>query len=260
MTSRREILRKLIKGAAVAGSGGLLWGVAATGAKPDRAVLRPPGALPSKDFLRACIHCGQCVEACPYDTLKLATPGEKSGIGTPWFEPRNTPCYMCTDYPCTEACPSGALDLRQIAAGDSPPDINRARMGLAVIHKESCIAYWGVQCDACYRACPLMESAITLEAEKNVHTGKHANLKPLIHSDYCTGCGLCEHVCVTEKAAVRVLPRDLVVGAVGSHYIKSWDRLDEERLKDTGGEVSHDEEDIESALDYLNNDEDLLEE
>lgn len=260
MPSRRDLLKKLARGAAAAGSGGLIWGATVSGAKPGLTTLRPPGALAGEDFLRACIKCGQCLEACPYDTLKLATPGEQHGTGTPWFEPRNIPCYMCTHYPCTEACPSGALDLKQLSRNGSAPDIKFAEMGLAVIHKESCIAYWGIQCDACYRACPLMDEAISIEAEKNNVTGKHANLKPVVNSDACTGCGICEHVCVVEKAAIRVLPRSIATGEVGNHYIKSWKAEDEQRIRDIEESPDNDEKDLNSALDYLNDDNGLLDE
>ena len=50
-------------------------------------------------------------------------------------------------------------------------------MGIAVVDNQSCIAFWGIQCDACYRACPLMDEAITLEYGRNERTGKHAFLK-----------------------------------------------------------------------------------
>ncbi|MEN8226435.1 MAG: 4Fe-4S binding protein, partial [Bacteroidota bacterium] len=61
--------------------------------------------------------------------------------------------------------------------------------------------------------------------------GKHAFLEPVVHADACTGCGLCEHACVTEKAAIFILPVDIARGEVGEHYIKGWDKADEERLK-----------------------------
>lgn len=257
MASRREVIQKLFKGATIAGTGGLMWNVAAKETTGSELTLRPPGAIEEKQFLKACIKCGQCLEACPYDTLKLASPDTETAVGTPFFIPRETPCYLCTNYPCTEACPSGALDLKGLAIGDGKPNINAAKMGLAVIHKESCIASWGIQCDACYRACPLIDEAITIRTEVNTFTGKHANLIPVVNSDICTGCGMCEHSCVVQKSAIRVLPRKIATGEFGDHYIKSWDSEDEQRINNINTDDTKDT-DVESALDYLNTDEELF--
>lgn len=259
MTSRREALKKLLNSAMIAGSGGLVWGAVANSSLKAPLVLRPPGALADDEFLQACIKCGKCVEACPYDSLKLATVGEDKGLGTPFFEPREIPCYLCTNYPCIKACPSGALIVDNITKDSEPANIENSRMGLAVVHKESCIAFSGIQCDVCYRACPLMGKAITLEKEKNEFTGKHANLKPIVNSDYCTGCGICEQVCVVEKASIFVLPIDKVTGKIGDHYIQSWKENDEQRLKNKKLQQRSTDEDVESAIDYLNsNDEELF--
>lgn len=258
MTSRRRVLKNLFQGAAVAGSGGLLWGaVAATEARAVLA-LRPPGALPTPQFEKACIRCGQCVEACPYDTLHLAQFADDKLAGTPYFEPRHTPCYLCTDYPCTKACPSSALDVKNLQKPTEAPNIRQARMGLAVIHTESCIAYWGIRCDACYRACPLLDEAIVLVYDKSEVTGKHANFKPVVNGEYCTGCGLCEKVCVVEKAAIKVLPIDVATGRVSHHYIKSWQSEDEQHINELQDLPDEDQKDINSALDYLNTDDDEL--
>ncbi len=96
---------------------------------------------------------------------------------------------MCEDIPCATACPSGALDIKSLVNEKNELDITKAKMGLAVIHKESCIAFWGNQCDACYRACPLLDEAISLQYYKNDRTGKHAFLLPVVHSDKCMGAG-----------------------------------------------------------------------
>ena len=234
---RRKVLKHLIRDLGVAGLGGIVWGTTATTLKASALTLRPPGALDEDDFLKACIRCGNCVEACPYDTLKLADIDDHASTGTPFFKPRSVPCYMCPDVPCLPVCPSGALDVRMIPKEENgqksmEPDIEKARMGVAVIDQESCLAYWGIQCDACYRACPLMGEAITLEMKRNKRTGKHALLEPVVHRDVCTGCGMCEHACVTEKAAIFVLPRVVATGKVGEHYIKGWERKDEQRLED----------------------------
>lgn len=258
MTSRREALKKLLNSAMVAGGGGLLWGNLAKASQSSPLSIRPPGALAEEKFIKACIKCGKCVEACPYDTLKLSTIDTDHALGTPYFEPRKVPCYLCTNYPCTAACPSGALDVDKLSEkAEETKSIENARMGLAVIHKESCIAFNGIQCDACYRACPLMGKAIVLEKEKNEFTQKHANLKPVVNSEYCTGCGICEQVCVVKKAAVFILPIELATGEVGDHYIRSWKENDEARLNQEIPEKKKDT-DVESAMDYLNSDEELF--
>jgi len=225
--------------------GGLVWSAYVEEAKAAPLVLRPPGAKPESDFLKMCIKCGQCAEACKNrdsnpdqthqtSTLLMAKPGDHMPIGTPFFKPRDIPCYMCEDIPCVPVCPTGALDeglVSVVKNGKRELDINKSRMGVAVIDHHSCIAFWGIQCDACYRACPLMEEAITLEFRRNERTGKHAFLIPVIQADVCTGCGLCEHACVTDKAAVFILPREVALGKAGERYIKGWDVKDEERLK-----------------------------
>jgi ferredoxin-type protein NapG len=255
MTTRRKAIKNLFDGLLVAGTGGLLFGTVASNASRDELVLRPPGALPEKEFQKACIKCGECVVACPYDTLKLGSAGDDTSPGTPYFEPRQIPCYMCTNLPCTEACPSGALDLKLLVK-DSEPTINKAQMGLAVIHKESCIAFEGIQCDACYRACPLIGEAIELVFEKNEFTNKHANMLPVVNSEVCTGCGVCENACVVEKSAIFVLPRDKATGKIGDHYIKSWKEGDGERIMNQA-EPLNTEDDVRKAMDYLNTDEEL---
>jgi ferredoxin-type protein NapG len=166
---------------------------------------------------------------------------------------------MCVDVPCVPVCPSGALDIKTIAKDSaeftsSTPDINKAQMGVAVIDEESCLAFWGIQCDACYRACPLLDEAISLEYKRNERTGKHAFLEPVIHRDICTGCGKCEHACVTEKAAIFILPRELATGKVGQHYIKGWDKKDEERLN----QLKKNKAKEDAPEDILNDWEDLL--
>ena len=177
--------------------------------------LRPPGALDEAAFQRACIKCGQCVEACPYGTLDLASAGGKHALGTPFFEPRAVPCYMCPGVPCAAVCPSGALDREA--------EIERARMGLAVlVDQESCVAFQGLRCEVCYRVCPKLGRAITLEFQPQERTGKHAFFQPVVHHEECTGCGICEHACILEEAAIRVLPPELARGRIGANYRLGW--------------------------------------
>ncbi len=225
--SRRKLFVKTFQAVGLSILGGLVWGAYINKASSAPLALRPPGALPEKEFLKKCIRCGLCVEYCPYKTLKLATPEQDIPVGTPYFQPRKVPCYMCTDIPCAVSCPTGALDIKTVSDtvnGKTVLNINKARMGLAVINQESCIAYWGIQCDACYRACPLIDKAITINYMRNERTGKHAYLVPTVHSNYCTGCGLCEYACVTVEPSIYVLPRHVIKGKAGQHYLKGWEK------------------------------------
>ncbi|GJH43444.1 ferredoxin-type protein NapG [Pasteurella canis] len=180
--------------------------------------LRPPFAIADEQaFSAACIRCGQCVQACPYDMLHLASLLSPMEAGTPYFIARDKPCEMCEDIPCAKACPTGALD-------NQATDINEARMGLSVLlDQETCLNWQGLRCDVCYRVCPLIGKAITLEMQHNDRSDKHAKFIPTVHSSACTGCGKCEEACVLEIAAIKVLPMDLAKGMLGQHYRLGWE-------------------------------------
>ncbi len=178
--------------------------------------LRPPGALPERDFLAACTRCGLCVRDCPYDILKLAELGEEVALGTPYFTARMAACEMCEDIPCVPVCPTGALDHNLTNIDDS-------RMGLAVVaDQESCIAFLGLRCEICFNICPVRGKAITIERRHNIRSGKHALFIPIVHSDHCTGCGKCEEACITDEASIKIFPARLAKGKLGEHYRVGW--------------------------------------
>jgi ferredoxin-type protein NapG len=256
VSDRRKFILSMARGVGLAAMGGLVWSAYVDEVTASTLLLRPPGAIKEDDFLSTCIKCGLCVEACPFDTLLLAKPGDNKPLGTPYFIPRDVPCYMCTDIPCVPVCPTGALDEASVTR-DGKLDINSADMGVAVVDSKNCIAFWGIQCDACYRACPLLGTAIVIEYSKNERTGKHAFMKPVVDSDVCTGCGLCERACVTEKASIFVLPRETALGHAGDYYIKGWDKEDEKRLENATSKTTTTEISKESAMDSLNSSEDL---
>ena len=114
------------------------------------------------------------------------------------FVARQIPCEMCKDIPCVVACPTGALskDLT---------DIRDAKMGVAVLTgPDTCYSVTGrANCRACYLACPIKDQAITMEPRQ---AGARSYFEPTVHKDACTGCGKCEHACVTAEASIKVLP------------------------------------------------------
>ena len=215
--------RNLLQGAASAATAALVAGGAVALSRPSLArpvqALRPPGALAERQFLGACVRCGLCVRDCPPKNLKLSTWGSGMAadvaIGTPYFEARDIPCKMCEDIPCVKACPTGALD-------HALTDITKARMGTAVlIDEENCLNFLGLRCDVCYRVCPVIGEAITLEKQSNPRSDRHAMLLPTVHAEHCTGCGMCEQSCVLEQAAIKVLPTSVARGELGGFYRKN---------------------------------------
>jgi ferredoxin-type protein NapG len=219
MTTRRGFIQKTIQGAALATSGGMLWSyIAIQNARAEPLALRPPGALADADFNALCIKCGRCVAACPYETLSLAALADRAPLGTPYFEPRRIPCYLCHDIPCKAACPTGALS-------PTLDDVMDSRMGLAFIDTEHCLSWQGLRCEICYRVCPLRDKAIRVETRRR-ELSKHAMLLPIVISEACTGCGICESACPTDIAAIKVLPAELIQGRVGAHFRMGWTQAD----------------------------------
>lgn len=148
--------------------------------------IRPPGAVDEASFIVLCNLCGECWDACPYDAIVQA--GENGmGSGTPVIIPSNTPCYLCDPPVCSRVCPEGAL---------KPVDTREIKIGLAVVEKDSCLAYQGIDlnCDYCYDRCPLKDRAIAFDRG------------PVIDDGVCTGCGVCEYYCVSNPKAIRISP------------------------------------------------------
>jgi ferredoxin-type protein NapG len=230
---RRQFILDAVRmacGAGMLGLGLVFYAKQAQALPPT--AFRPPGAGAEPDFLGACIRCGMCVRDCPPQILALATPGIPVATGTPYFVARSGACEMCENIPCVKACPTGALDHKLT-------DIAKARMGLAVlVDHETCLNFLGLRCDVCYRVCPLLDKAITLEPRHNERTGRHTIFEPVVHADACTGCGKCEASCVLEVAAIKVFPVKLAKGERGSHYRLGW----EEQKKAGGSLVAPDAE------------------
>ncbi len=137
MTPEEKKRRDFIKKAT---SLGILGVVAAGGIavapdfKPKEKRLRPPGAVPEKNYLSLCIKCGQCLQVCPYDCIKLEDVEGKAGLGTAFIIPRDRGCYLCKAFPCILACPTGALDHES----DS---IDKVHMGVAIVKRpNACLA------------------------------------------------------------------------------------------------------------------------
>ncbi len=106
-TTRRSFLKSLALGGTVVGAA--LLGIIPV-IKGWVKKLRPPGALTESEFLASCIKCGQCVQVCPVEAIKVADITDGFGIGTPFIKPREQACdFSCDGLQCVLACPTGAL-------------------------------------------------------------------------------------------------------------------------------------------------------
>ena len=104
---RRKLLRTLLLTGGIVGAG-LSGFLPLVYARKSR--LRPPGALDEKNFLASCIKCGQCVQVCPVDAIRLADLIDGVGVGAPYIDPRSQACdFSCDAVQCILACPTGSL-------------------------------------------------------------------------------------------------------------------------------------------------------
>lgn len=136
---RLEARRKFLRSVALAGGGvtaALLGFVPVLAAWEPR--LRPPGALAENKFLASCIKCGQCVQVCPVEAIKLADLLDGFGLGTPYIAARDQACdFSCDGLQCVLACPTGAL-THEIAYP------HQVRIGFAeVARPDKCLAMQG---------------------------------------------------------------------------------------------------------------------
>ncbi|XAL99320.1 4Fe-4S dicluster domain-containing protein [Phycisphaeraceae bacterium D3-23] len=146
-------------------------------------VVRPPGAVDEPAFLKGCTKCDQCVEACPHDAVTHAPIRFRGAAGTPMIDPAQSPCLMCSDYPCISACPEDALMLEVLGP-----------IASARLLDYNCLAHQGSFCTVCHEQCPA-PGAITLDQGR-----------PTVHLDHCTGCGVCHYACPAPTNAIAIMP------------------------------------------------------
>lgn len=157
-----------------AGALGLLLGIGgAAKALPRKPLLRPPGGQDEAAFIARCVRCDRCRSTCPTSVIGLANLSDSIlDARTPVMKYHFGYCNFCNK--CVEVCPTQALQ---------PFDIKSVKIGLAAVQQDTCIAWHARGCMVCITACPY--HAIMLDAQKH----------PIVDSQKCNGCGICEKVC-----------------------------------------------------------------
>lgn len=165
-------------------------------------LIRPPGALEEKEFLKRCVKCGECMKVCLTNGLQptLIEAGIE-GMWSPQLIPRIGYCeYRCTL--CGQVCPTGAIQRLHLE------EKVKVKIGLAMIDKGRCLPYaHATPCIVCEEVCPTPKKAIWFEeAMVKDKEGRGTIIKqPRVDLGLCIGCGICEAKCpVGGQAAIYV--------------------------------------------------------
>ncbi len=160
-------------------------------------LIRPPGAVPETEFLSRCVRCGECMVACPTNTLQPI--GLMAGLPA-LFSPAVTPRRGFCDprcQKCAEVCPTDAI--RSVGQGDRI----WAKIGTAEIIRQRCLAWeFNKSCMVCDEVCPYDAVQFRKEEGNDVPV-------PHVLENKCAGCGYCEYFCpVRNRSAITVTPMD----------------------------------------------------
>jgi len=132
-------------------------------------VIRPPGALAEKEFLKRCIKCGQCMRVCPTNVLQPG--GIEGGLENLWTPVLNnrigsSGCQL-NCVACGQVCPTSAIrpiTLAEKHGTDEFAEVGPIKLGTAFFDRNRCLP-WAMDkpCIVCEENCPLSPKAIYTE-------------------------------------------------------------------------------------------------
>jgi len=196
LPGRRHLLQAGLAGAACAAGSMLgldsLQQPAAVGLIRRPALIRPPGAVPEEDFLRLCLRCGACMQACPGNGLQATYfLAGLAGMFSPVLVPRRGHCEAGCNA-CGRVCPSRAL--RSLPLEEK----QRAKIGGALVLRRKCLAWeQNRRCVVCQEVCPYGAVSLRSEPDRQVPV-------PFVKAERCFGCGACECHCPAASPAIVV--------------------------------------------------------
>ena len=216
--SRRGFLLGVLSGLAVTLSMKRAFGTGLDGIDAKRPLVRPPGSVPEREFLRLCIRCGECYKACPNNVLQPVGFGQElDDLWTPRVAADWSGCESSCNI-CGQVCPTGAIRALPLE------EKKVARMGLAVVNKRTCLP-WAEKgdCRLCVDECAKAGyHAIELErigvqvGDDGMPMPESGFSAPVVLPRRCIGCGLCQSICNLRLVKDRgVLGGAAIVVAAG---------------------------------------------
>jgi polyferredoxin len=132
-------------------------------------VIRPPGALEEKEFLKRCIKCGQCMRVCPTNVLQPGgIVGGLENLWTPVLNNRigSSGCQL-NCVACGQVCPTSAIrpiTLTEKLGTDDFAEAGPIKLGTAFFDRNRCLP-WAMNkpCIVCEENCPVSPKAIYTE-------------------------------------------------------------------------------------------------
>ncbi len=173
----------LFSAAAIAG----MKFVKVTGKKIKEIIL-PAGSVNTNRMENKCLNCNLCVENCPTKILEKAN-NEFGAVHINYNGGSFGEKYC--DYDCKkcgDVCPSGAIKRMKLERKQ------RTRIAMAVLNSEKCTT-----CRLCIQRCPTFA----------IHQDE--NMKVVIDSDKCIGCGQCKAFCRFDAVEIYPVKEQIVL-------------------------------------------------
>lgn len=160
--------------------------------------LMPPGSVSRESFLKRCVNCQLCVQACPNGVLRPSTRLESFMQPEMSFE-----LGYCRPEcnACSQVCPAGAI--KPITVEEKTViQVGRAKwIGMNCVPLNQ-----NIECGNCASHCPT--GAITMVAYDPYDS--NSPKVPFIDEERCIGCGACEHICPSRPfSAIYVEGNDI---------------------------------------------------
>jgi len=141
-------------------------------------VIRPPGALAEKEFLKRCIKCGQCMRVCPTNVIQPGgIDGGLENLWTPVLNNRigSSGCQL-NCVACGQVCPTSAIrpiTLSEKLGTGEFAEAGPIKLGTAFFDRGRCLP-WAMDkpCIVCEENCPVSPKAIyTQECFNTIRDG-----------------------------------------------------------------------------------------